>query len=122
MNPSVPPPPNDEPFFDKLIRKCSNEPLVPLGTMATCFFLVQGLSAFKQGHKARAQLLMRGRVLAQTVTVLAMASYAFLGLKPHDRPANVEEILGKNASETAAREAHLSALRSEIEQNDKQGK
>ncbi len=118
---SIPPPPNDEPFFDKLIRKCTNEPLVPVGTLATCFFLIQGLSAFKQGHKARAQLLMRGRVLAQAVTVVAMASYAFLGMKPHDRPANMEEVLAQKASETAAREAYLQALRSgafDKEQNE----
>ena len=64
---------------------------------------------------------MRGRVLAQAVTVVAMASYAFLGMKPHDRPANMEEVLAQKASETAAREAYLQALRSgafDKEQNE----
>ncbi len=86
-------PPADETFSEKLFRKCTNEPLVPLGTMATCYFLFNGMKAFHRGEKAKAQLLMRGRVVAQGVTVLAMAFAAFYGMKPHDRPKSMEEVL-----------------------------
>jgi hypothetical protein len=38
-------------------------------------------------------MLMRGRVLAQGFTVIAMAVGAYYGVKPHDRPATYEEKL-----------------------------
>jgi hypothetical protein len=38
-------------------------------------------------------MLMRGRVLAQGFTVLAMGIGAFYGMKPHDRPSTYEEKL-----------------------------
>ena len=65
-----------ETFTEKLYRKCSAQPLVPVGCGITCVFLYQGLKSFQNGQAARSQKMMRGRVLAQGVTVVIMCSYA----------------------------------------------
>ena len=50
-----------------------------------------GFRAFRNGQKANAQTLMRGRVLAQAFTVAAMTFGAFYGFKPTDRPISMED-------------------------------
>lgn len=85
--------PADESFFEKVVRKTKNEPLVPLGALVTTGFLLAGFRSFTQGRKHQAQMLMRGRVLAQGFTVIAMGVGAFLGMKPHERPQSMEEVL-----------------------------
>ena len=69
----------NETFIEKLYRKCSKEPLVPLGSIATVAFLGAGLRAFHTGQKFQAQQLMRGRVLAQGFTVMVMMIGAYTG-------------------------------------------
>mmetsp|Transcript_25777 Transcript_25777/g.43008 ORF Transcript_25777/g.43008 Transcript_25777/m.43008 type:complete len:93 (-) Transcript_25777:217-495(-) len=83
-----------ESFGDKALRKCIEEPLVPVGALATTAFLTAGLRAFHSGNKSRSQALMRGRVIAQGVTVAAICMGGFMGFKPNaNRPKNVEETL-----------------------------
>jgi hypothetical protein len=82
-----------ESFYDKIVRKTKKDPLVPVGIGVTLVFLSLGFRSFLNGRKREAQLMMRGRVLAQAFTVAAMGVSAFYGFKPHDRPANVEEQL-----------------------------
>ncbi len=96
-------PTKDETFVQKAIRKSKNEPLVPLGALVTVVFLTAGLRSFHQGHKAQGQMMMRGRVVAQGVTILAMAWGAFYGLKPHDRPKEYEEQLSRIHADNDAR-------------------
>lgn len=50
-----------------------------------------GFRAFQRGDKQRSQVLMRGRVAAQAFTVIAMGIGAYLGMKPHNRPENMEQ-------------------------------
>ena len=73
-------PPADEGFFEKLQRKCTTDPLIPLGSVMTVAFLGAGLRAFHQGQARQAQYLMRGRVLAQGFTVAVFLSGTFFGL------------------------------------------
>jgi len=64
----------NETFIEKLYRKCSKEPLVPVGSIATLVCLGAGLRAFHSGEKFKAQQLMRGRVLAQGMTRQSLLS------------------------------------------------
>lgn len=91
------PNPNEpEKVLDKAIRKFTDEPFVPIGAFITTLFLGYGLKAFHTGQPVKAQQLMRGRVLAQGFTVLAMlAGAGLLGFKPHDRPATMEEKMSR---------------------------
>ena len=73
---------DSETFIEKLVRKCTSEPLVPVGALATVGFLGSGLRAFHKGQAAKSQTLMRGRVLAQGFTVFVMLAGAAYGLEP----------------------------------------
>ena len=80
-----------ETFLQKTLRKCKADPFVPIGAATTLVFLVTGFRAFQRGEARSAQLLMRGRVLAQGATIMMMCTGVFFGLKPHDRPKTYEE-------------------------------
>ena len=44
---------------------------------------------------------MRGRVAAQAFTVIAMGVGAYLGMKPHNRPENMEQKMENMAKSDA---------------------
>ena len=50
---------------EKLIRKVSENPWVPLGTLLTIGFLGRGMFAFMRRDMSRSQYMMRGRIAAQ---------------------------------------------------------
>jgi hypothetical protein len=85
------PPPQDETFQQKLVRKFSAEPLIPVGAAVTVGCLTMGLRAFHGGNQLEAQKLMRGRIVAQGFTVVVMLMGAYAGFKPHDRPTTYGE-------------------------------
>jgi hypothetical protein len=58
-------------FFPKFTR----QPLVPIGCMATAYFLVSGINSFQNRDPRRAQKMMRARVGAQFATLLAFVAY-----------------------------------------------
>lgn len=74
------PRPEDETVMQKAGRKFSQDPLIPLGALATVAFLGKGLQAFHSGQARQAQYLMRGRVLAQGFTVAVFLAGSFAGL------------------------------------------
>ncbi|XP_066152019.1 HIG1 domain family member 2A, mitochondrial [Euwallacea fornicatus] len=57
---------------EKLIRKCKENPLVPIGAAATTAALGYGLWSFRQGRVQMSQYMMRTRVGAQFFTVVAI--------------------------------------------------
>ena len=57
-----------------------------------------GFNAFHSGNKVKAQYLMRGRVVAQAFTVIAMGLGAYLGAKPHDRPKSMEDKMARTSA------------------------
>lgn len=74
------------------------QPLILLGIVKylsssphIVLFLRSGFKAFRNGEKQKSQVLMRGRVAAQFFTIAAMGVGAYFGMKPHDRPATMEE-------------------------------
>ena len=69
------------PGFERFKRKLKAEPLVPIGCLATATILGMGLLQLKRGNVKASQKLMRGRVAAQTATVLAMAYGAYSAAK-----------------------------------------
>jgi hypothetical protein len=98
-------PPLPESYWERAVRKSTSEPLVPLGALITVIFLSAGLRSFHRGNKLQAQNMMRGRVIAQGVTILAMGYGAYAGFKPHNRPKDYEERLDKIHEENASRPA-----------------
>mmetsp|Transcript_3031 Transcript_3031/g.4772 ORF Transcript_3031/g.4772 Transcript_3031/m.4772 type:complete len:129 (-) Transcript_3031:56-442(-) len=72
----LPPSKRMETFEQKLWRKCSEEPLIPIGCGVTAYFLVSGIRSFHQGNAIRSQKMMRARVASQGFTIAAFVGYA----------------------------------------------
>ncbi|KAL8278993.1 hypothetical protein RQP46_008662 [Phenoliferia psychrophenolica] len=79
----IPPPSTDEVWppleeaaphkstWDRFSRKFIEEPLVPIGILATCIALGGATSALQKGNRTQFNKFLRYRVAAQGVTVVA---------------------------------------------------
>ncbi|GAB0096308.1 HIG1 domain family member 2A, mitochondrial [Sergentomyia squamirostris] len=57
---------------EKMMRKIKENPLVPMGCVATVAALTFGLYSFRRGERRMAQFMMRTRIVAQGFTVVAL--------------------------------------------------
>lgn len=64
---------NTETFKERAIRKSKEQPLVPIGCLATVGCLTMGLFSLYKGDQIKQQRFMRGRVLAQGFTIAVVA-------------------------------------------------
>ncbi|KAG5682721.1 hypothetical protein PVAND_012055 [Polypedilum vanderplanki] len=62
----------EESAKEKFIRKFKQNPLVPIGCLATAGALSFGLYSFQKGERRMSQMMMRARILAQGFTVAAL--------------------------------------------------
>mmetsp|Transcript_27101 Transcript_27101/g.42540 ORF Transcript_27101/g.42540 Transcript_27101/m.42540 type:complete len:100 (-) Transcript_27101:447-746(-) len=85
--------PEKESFFDKFSRKCIEEPLVPIGALATVGFLTGGLVSFRNGKAALSQKMMRGRIVAQAATVLVLMSGGMMGMGGSPKQTAEEKLI-----------------------------
>ncbi|KAF0852333.1 mitochondrial CIV assembly protein Rcf1 [Andalucia godoyi] len=60
---------------ESFIKKCKDQPMVPLFAVGTVGVLVAGLWSFKSNNIANSQRMMRMRVLLQGATITAMVLY-----------------------------------------------
>ncbi|CAI9542496.1 unnamed protein product [Staurois parvus] len=67
-----------EGFRGKFVRKVKENPLVPIGCLATAAALTFGLISFRQGKSHQSQLMMRTRIGAQGFTVVALIFGIFM--------------------------------------------
>mmetsp|Transcript_49854 Transcript_49854/g.149907 ORF Transcript_49854/g.149907 Transcript_49854/m.149907 type:complete len:122 (-) Transcript_49854:489-854(-) len=83
-----------ETFEEKLYRKFSSEPLVPIGCLVTAYFLGSGIKSFYNRDAGRSQKMMRLRVAAQFSTLLIFVGYAGMNaftLNPRPKQYGEEE-------------------------------
>jgi len=64
-----------ETFEQKLYRKFSQEPLIPIGCITTAYFLGSGIRSFYNRDAAQSQKMMRLRVGSQFATILIFVGY-----------------------------------------------
>ncbi|XP_047110625.1 HIG1 domain family member 2A, mitochondrial [Schistocerca piceifrons] len=57
---------------EKFARKVSENPLVPIGCLATFCALSYGLWSFRTGQRRMSQYMMRLRIAAQGITIAAL--------------------------------------------------
>ena len=69
-------PPHTRARSDSAPAPSAPPPLALVGALTTCGVLCVGFGAFINGNKALAQNMMRARVAAQGLTVLAMVAAA----------------------------------------------
>ena len=79
-----------ETFEQKLYRKFTEEPLVPIGCVVTTYFLASGIKSFMDRDMRKSQKMMRARVSAQFGTILVFIGYAGwnsfnLAFRPHQK-------------------------------------
>ena len=64
----------DNTQYQRLTRKFKEEPLVPIGILATCTALFGASVALRKGNQSSANKFFRWRIYAQGFTVLAMVA------------------------------------------------
>lgn len=64
-----------ETFEEKAFRKFRQQPLVPIGCIATAYFLVSGIKSFQARDPVRSQRMMKYRVAAQFATLVCFIGY-----------------------------------------------
>ncbi|XP_025201468.1 HIG1 domain family member 2A, mitochondrial [Melanaphis sacchari] len=62
---------------NKFLRKFKENPFVPIGALVTVGFLGVGLKSMYDGNRVRSQMMMRGRIAAQGVTIIAILGGLF---------------------------------------------
>mmetsp|Transcript_49153 Transcript_49153/g.74745 ORF Transcript_49153/g.74745 Transcript_49153/m.74745 type:complete len:131 (+) Transcript_49153:47-439(+) len=62
-------------FEERLYEKFRKQPLVPIGCVATAYFLISGIYSFRKRDPRRSQKMMRARVAAQFGTLAAFVGY-----------------------------------------------
>ncbi|EEC44183.1 predicted protein [Phaeodactylum tricornutum CCAP 1055/1] len=67
-----------ESFEEKAWRKFRNQPLVPIGCIATVYFLMSGLKSFQKQDPVNSQRMMKFRVMGQFATLVCFIGYAGL--------------------------------------------
>mmetsp|Transcript_48381 Transcript_48381/g.104847 ORF Transcript_48381/g.104847 Transcript_48381/m.104847 type:complete len:98 (+) Transcript_48381:34-327(+) len=70
-----------------LLQHCYKEPWIPIGCLATVGCLSAGFAGFLQGNQKLMQQGMRGRVVAQGLTVFGMlAGIGYFNKQKQDSP------------------------------------
>lgn len=64
------------------IPQFSQQPLVPIGCVATAYFLASGIKSFRDRDPVKSQRMMKARVMAQFATLLCFVGY--LGVEKLD--------------------------------------
>jgi hypothetical protein len=67
----------EESRAQKLFRKIKQEPLVPLGCLATCYALYQASKSIRVGNPTRTNKMFRARIYAQGFTLAAIVAGSF---------------------------------------------
>jgi hypothetical protein len=80
--PGAPPSSFDDEFFEesrsqKLFRKIRQEPLIPLGCLATCYALFQAAQSIRAGNPTRTNRMFRARIYAQGFTLVCIVAGGF---------------------------------------------
>ncbi|GAA5965100.1 hypothetical protein JCM8115_006660 [Rhodotorula mucilaginosa] len=68
---AINPPPQDPTTWAKFSRKFKEEPLVPIGCLATVAALLGASSALQKGNRTQFNMFLRYRVAAQGLTLIA---------------------------------------------------
>ncbi|XP_044262231.1 HIG1 domain family member 2A, mitochondrial [Tribolium madens] len=71
---------------EKLIRKIKENPMIPIGCLATTCALCYGLWSFRTGNRKMSQYMMRTRIVAQGFTVVALIAGIGMGASKIERP------------------------------------
>lgn len=87
---------DEMPFLDKMIYHCKQQPLVPLGTLATTGAVLLAVLNVKNGNKRKAQIWFRWRVALQGFTLIALVAGSYIyGTNKNERESHEEQLRKK---------------------------
>lgn len=87
----------DMPFWEKMIFHCKQQPLVPLGTLATTGAVILAAQSMRKGNKKDTQKWFRWRVGLQGLTLVALVAGSFIYGKSKKETESYEEQLRQKA-------------------------
>ncbi|SCV03569.1 LAME_0H11474g1_1 [Lachancea meyersii CBS 8951] len=83
-------------FYEKMIYHCKQQPLVPLGTLATTVAVILAAQNVRSGNKRKAQKYFRWRVGLQGATLVALVAGSFIyGTSQKERKSKEDELREK---------------------------
>ncbi|SCU88715.1 LAFA_0E14180g1_1 [Lachancea sp. 'fantastica'] len=86
----------DMTFYEKMIFHCKQQPLVPLGTLATTVAVILAAQNVRSGNKRKAQKYFRWRVGLQGATLVALVAGSFIyGTSQKDRQSKEDQLREK---------------------------
>lgn len=109
----------------KLWRKIRQEPLIPLGILATCYALYQASRSIRKGNSTQTNKMFRARIYAQGFTLVAVVAGSIfyederLKRRTFEKALEAKKALEKRErwiAELEARDADDRAWRAKIEQ------
>ena len=120
---------SDPDFFDegraaKLWRKIRQEPLIPLGGIATCYALYQATKSIRAGDHHQTNRMFRARIYAQGFTLVALVAGSIFykderlkrkSLEKAEEQKKALEKRDKWLAELEARDAEDRAWRARVE-------
>ncbi|CEP63696.1 respiratory supercomplex assembly factor RCF1 LALA0_S09e00452g [Lachancea lanzarotensis] len=87
---------DDMTFYEKMIFHCKQQPLVPLGTLATSVAVILAAQNVRSGNKRKAQKYFRWRVGLQGATLVALVAGSFIyGTSQKDRQSKEDQLREK---------------------------
>ncbi|SCV05645.1 LANO_0H12046g1_1 [Lachancea nothofagi CBS 11611] len=87
---------DDMTFYEKMVYHCKQQPLVPLGTLATTVAVILAAQNVRTGNKRNAQKYFRWRVGLQGATLVALVAGSFIyGKSEKDRISKEDELREK---------------------------
>lgn len=116
-------------FFDesrsaKLFRKIRQEPLIPIGCLATCYALYQATKSIRAGDHHQTNRMFRARIYAQGFTLVAIVAGSIFyqdermkrkGLEKETEKLRAVEKRDRWLAELEARDAEDRAWRERVE-------
>lgn len=88
----------EESRTQKLWRKLKQEPLIPIGCLATCYALYQATKSIRLGDKTQTNRMFRARVYAQGFTLLALVAGSIFYQDERMKRKKFEEALEEKKS------------------------
>merc|ERR1712192_363577 len=88
---------------EKLVRKFKENPFLPIGCGATTFFLVNGLFKFGRKDSEGRRKMMRGRIVAQGFTIMALLTGIVVSMRKNTWVAPTSDPNGQLLKDERAR-------------------